>query len=129
MPLRVADTSAITIELIYRELIAREQLNRFNEDVDETCDFVTQSLNFLRRYQDELPPMHEGNAPPLLHTGCVGYPKFQILCTQIEILIESRFSDLKIAQTLSIIRRKMSLYGLSIQVEYAQISDDMSLML
>ena len=49
-------------------------------------------------------------------------------CTQIEYLIENRFTALQIAQmlgvSLSTIRRKMALYGLSIRAEYAQISDD-----
>ena len=75
MALEAVDTFVITLELVYRELIAREQLHGFNADVAEACDFVTQSLNFLRRYQDEQLPTHESHIPPLLHTGCVGRPK------------------------------------------------------
>ena len=128
MALEAVDTFVITLELVYRELIAREQLDGFNADVAEACDFVTQSLNFLRRYQHEQLPTHESHIPPLLHTGCVGRPKFEIPCAQIEYLIENRFTAPQIAQmlgvSLSTIRRRMALYGLSIRAEYAQISDD-----
>ena len=128
MALEAVDTFVITLELVYRELIAREQLDGFNADVAEACDFVTQSLNFLRRYRDEQLPTHESHTPPLLHTGCVGRPKFEIPCAQIEFLIENRFTALQIAQmlgvSLSTIRRRMALHGLSIRAEYVQISDD-----
>ena len=108
--------------LVYGELIATEQLDGFNADVAEACDFVTQSLNFLRRYQDEQLPTHESHTPSLLHTGCVGRPKFEIHCAQIEYLIENRFTVPQTAQmlgvSLSTIRRRMALYGLSIRAEY-----------
>ena len=44
MALEAVDTFVITLELVYRELIAREQLDGCNADVAEACDFVTQSL-------------------------------------------------------------------------------------
>ena len=75
MALEAVDTFVITLELVYRELTAREQLDGFNADVAEACDL---------RYQDEQLPTHESHTPPLLHTGCVGRPKFEILCAQIE---------------------------------------------
>ena len=92
MVLEAVDTFVITLELVYRELIAREQLDGFNADVAEACDFVNQSLNFLRRYQDEQLPTHESHTPPLLHTGCVGRPKFEIPCPQIAVPPTARIS-------------------------------------
>ena len=44
MALEAVDTFVITLELVYRELIAKEQLDGCNADVAEACDFVTQSL-------------------------------------------------------------------------------------
>ena len=128
IPLDVVDAFTISLELVYRDLIAGEQLNLFAVNVDQECEVVRQALRFLRKLQDEPCPTHENHSPPLLHTGYVGRPKFEISCEQLTFLIESKFTASQMAQiigvSLSTIRRRMAEYGLSITAEYATLTDE-----
>ena len=66
-------------------------------------------------------------ACPVVITGAVGRPAFQIPRDQLQYLIENRFSVPQIAQVLSrsvsTVRRQMSCYNLSIRSTYSMITD------
>ena len=94
----------------------------------QACEVVRQSLRFLRMLQDEPGPMNEEHTPPLVHTGHLGRPKFEIPREQMIFLVESRFTAPQMAQilgvSLSTIRRRMADYGLSITAEYATLTEE-----
>lgn len=53
---------------------------------------MRQAVGFLKVFQDEPYPTHENHFPPLLYTGTIGHPKFEISCELLTILIESRYT-------------------------------------
>ena len=128
IPSDVVDAFILSLELVYREVIALEHLNGFDANVDQASEVVRHSLRFLRMLQDEPSQMCESHAPPLLHTGCIGRPRFEIPREQVVFLIDNRFTAPQMAEilgvSLSTIRRRMTDYGLSITAEYTLLTDE-----
>lgn len=129
LQLEAVDFFLVTLELVQRELVATEQMNGFDEDVDEASECVRESLTFLRGFHNVPAPACESAGPPVLHRGCVGSPKFEIPYQQMTFLIESRFTAPQMAEifevSLRTVRRRMASYGLSVTAaQYAVLSDE-----
>ncbi len=75
--------------------------------------------------ESALPP--SGTQAPVLLDGSVGRPRFDIRCSQLEHLVQAHFSCPQMASILglpvSIIRRRMQEYDLTIVSTYSSISD------
>ena len=121
------------IELIYRDLLAKEVVDGTLDDSDRhSLEFVAQAYTTMSQYVDTLEchPMTSTShlSAELVLTGAVGRPTFEIPRNQLQYLIESRFSVPQIADLLGVsvstIRRRMTLYNLSIQSTYSSITDD-----
>ena len=56
IPLDVVDAFTISLELVYQDLIAGEQIIL---NVDQECEVVRQALRFLRKLQDDPRPTHD----------------------------------------------------------------------
>lgn len=117
------------IELMYRDLLAKECLNGDLCD-SERCalEYLAKAYGELCQYVDYLLLHPEENVLPAgqaqVHlTGAVGRPAFGISCHQLQYLIESRFSVPQIAELLclsvSTVRRRMSAFNLSIRATYS----------
>lgn len=128
LPLEAVDSFLVALELVQKELVATEQMNGFDVDVDEACEFVRESVTFLRGFHNVPAPVCERAGPPVLHRGCVGHPKFEIPYQQMTFWLESRFTAPQMAQILGVslrtVRRRMAGYGLSVRAQYAVLSDE-----
>ena len=127
IPLDVVDAFVLSLQLVYRELIALEHLTGFDSDVEHACEVVRQSLRRLRMLQDEPSPRHDNHSPPVLRTGCIGRPRFEIPREQVIFLIESGFTAPQMAEILGVsisTVRRMADYGLSITAEYTPFTDE-----
>jgi len=122
------DTFLVSLELVHRELVAREQISGSDADVDEAYELVRTSVTLLREFQVLSVSHCEGSTPPVLHTGCLGRPRFDMPSEQLQFLVESRFTGPQMAQiigvSLSTVRRRMTDYGLSVTAQYAELSDE-----
>ena len=114
----------ICLELVLRELIAQEHLAGLDENEEAACELVKTSLGYLRVLVDDN-EIQQDQAPPMVYTGSVGRPKFEITHEQINFLVESGFTGPQIASligvSLSTVRR-MVYFGLSIGAQYSSIT-------
>ena len=130
----VAEGYQWRIELMYRDLLVKELLNGDLQAAEkEALDYLAQAYGTMGQFIDTLMVRSSpgGNsqhyACPVVITGAVGRPAFQIPHDQLQYLIENRFSVPQIAQLLGIsvstVRRRMSCYNLSIRSTYSMITD------
>ena len=114
------------LELVYRELACLEilgiltdrqvtALNLTGQALDEVSTIANTNEHLISRYT------------PVIELGSVGRPRYYIPQSQLEYLLQSKFSIPQIALLLNVsvrtIRRRMDDYGLSIRGLYARISD------
>ena len=75
-------------------------------------------------------PLNEtkSHLAPIIATGAIGRPRFEIACGQLQCLIDNRFSVPQIAKLLSVsvstIRRRMLDFNLCLSATYSTIADD-----
>ena len=131
--LTVADSYRWRLEIIYRDILAREILDVLNEAEEETLSLISQAYACILRCVERL---EKQNRSDLIHqfqaetlgTGEPGRPSFNIPYNIIQYLLESNLSVPKIAAvvgvSVSTIRRRMSDYGLSVHDTYASMSDE-----
>ena len=106
-----------------------------NEDLQETdvqaLDYLAQAYATMSQFVDTLMVCHSPivtlQCVQLSVTDAVGRPSFDIPCDQLQYLIDNRFSVPQIAQLLGVsvstVRRRMSLYNLSICATYSPMTD------
>ena len=86
---RVAlESFVISLKLVYRDLIAQEQLSPLSTSEKDACDIVLISLRSIKSCLEELVYSEQVTAPPILHTGRVGRPKFIIPRQQLEFSLK-----------------------------------------
>ena len=116
--------------MICRELLAYEMVNGglLNCESEALC-YLSQAHCAISQLLDDLmagPTVCNGSTEVML-TGSVGRPAYCIPYNQLLYLIESRFSVPEIANLLGVsvstIRRRMTLYGLSIRATHTPIAD------
>lgn len=82
------------------------------------------SLGYLRALADDREKQDQ--APPVVYTGNVGRPGFEITREQMNFLVESGFTGPQIASIIGVSLntvRRMAYFGLSIGVQYASVMD------
>lgn len=131
--LDVAEGYRWRIELMYRDLLAKELINGDLQGAEmEALGYLAQAYATMCQFIDSLmvhyPAVTSRCSAQLLITGGVGRPAFEIPRGQLQYLIDSRFSVPQIAQLLGVsvstVRRRMSSYNLSIRSTYSPMSDD-----
>lgn len=122
------------VEIIYRYLLAQELVGGLDNQEKEALDYVAQAYACIGHEVDRLAAF--GNqalsaSPAQASTvlsGAVGRPSFHISPTQLEFLINNRFSVPQIAQiigvSISTIRRRMLTFNMSIRATYSTITDE-----
>ena len=112
----------ICLELVLRELIAQEHLAGLDENEEAAGEDVPWIPQGTIADDNEI---QQDQAPPVVYTGSVGRPKFEITREQINFLVESGFTGPQIASligvSLSTVRR-MVYFGLSIGAQYLSIT-------
>ena len=120
------------IEMIYRDLLAKEIVHgSLGRSDKEALECLSEAYSGLSVFID-MPhsPLNETNShlAPIIATGAIGRPRFEIACGQLQCLIDNRFSVPQIAKLLSVsvstIRRRMLDFNLSINATYSTITDD-----
>ena len=101
-----------------------DSLAGLDENEEAACELVKTSLGYLRVLADDN-EIQQDQAPPVVYTGSVGRPKFEITREQINFLVENGFTGPQIASlivvSLSTVRR-MVYFGLSIGAQYSSIT-------
>ena len=112
------------LERLYRMLIVVE----CDTGLIETVAHVTNALQGAQDSSVTFRGTEPLSRPILITNGKRGRPYYEVHKEQIEYLLQVRFSCPEIAMivgvSLSTIRRRMALYGLSVQSLYSNMSDD-----
>ena len=128
--LELLDTFGVQLEFVLRELIALELLGDWElmTHQEAAVNFVREALAIVesllerdeRRYQNRY-------QTSIVHDGGPGRPRFDIPRTQLAWLLEKRFTVPQIADILGVsvrtVRRRMSVYDLSVRELYSQLTD------
>lgn len=80
----------ISLELAFRELIAQEHFVGLDENEKAGFDLVKMPLGYLRALADDRKKWDQ--APPIVYTGNVGHPRFEITREQMNFVVESGFT-------------------------------------
>lgn len=122
------------IEMIYRNLLAEDVLSGLHDQERIPLQLVAQAYAIISNYVDIQTAFGNWNVEMspaqacLVLDGAVGRPSFQIPPSQLQFLIDSRFSVPQIAQLMNVsvstVRRRMLAYNMSIRATYSTISDE-----
>ena len=131
MTLNVIDGFRWQIEMIYRELLAKEVSGELQTFEEAILPFVSEAYGHSVRAVEVLEADNcgflSGLVVPLVCSGRVGRPSFYIPQCVIAHLLRNRLSVPKIAESLDVsistVRRHMVQFGLSVQETYADLSD------
>ena len=114
------------VEMVYRELLLMEASRRIDDREREAIRLIAAAhANLVDAVESsELVPTLQA---PMIADGHVGRPHFDVPLSQLEYLINSRFSVPQIAGVMGVsvstIRRRMLQYNLSIQSTYSDVTD------
>ena len=124
LPQDAPDSFLLLLELIYRDILVREQLDGYPL-TNRAGTLVCSTMRHLNEAQQQY--MFVGTREtPILQSEFVGRPKFDIPEEQLQFLIESGFTGLQMAEIIGVslrMMRRMADYELSISKQYADISD------
>ena len=103
IPSDILESFSISLELVYRELLAKESLEGTTIAESETCECVRLSLDILAN-MSELNRMNELQfiQTEPIRNGQIGRPKFCISQKQLSMLLEHRFRVPQIADLLGV---------------------------
>ncbi len=128
----VADGFLWRIEMIYRELVAKEVMGVLEPTECAALEYVRQAYQMFSAVVDTFSwrrnasGAHNSQAP-IVQAGNVGRPSFQIPSLQLEYLIQNRLSVPQIANivgvSVSTVRRRMTEFDLSIRETYSSMLD------
>ena len=129
MPEDTLQSRLIHVELVYRELLAKESLSGLDVGEQQALILVRDALRCLENMLEciNLDLNTSKSTPSVLCTGSVGRPRFQISKEQLQYLLEANFTVPQMAQMIGVsvrtVHRRMDEYGLSVQGQYADITD------
>lgn len=131
MTLDVIDGFRWRIEMVYRELLAKEVSGELQTFEEAILPIVSEAYGHSVRAVEVLEADNcgflSGLVVPLVCSGRVGRPSFHIPQRVIAHLLRNRLSVPKIAEILDVsistVRRHMVQFGLSVQETYADLSD------
>ncbi len=115
-----------------RELLAMDACGELSECGREAMRCLSQAYTNMRtivdqvnRFQGDDEGLYQAAVVP---TGSIGRPSFDIPRSQLDHLLNNRFTVPEIANligvSVSTIRRRMSIYQLSVRETYTQLGDD-----
>ena len=87
MPHDAADAFVLKLELVYREIIAQEQLDG-RPLSGGAGTIVARALDYQRTMQDEHVEVEETRTPLMAYSGSVGRPRFDIPQQQLRFLVK-----------------------------------------
>ena len=115
------------LELVYRELLAYEMIagDNVTRQQSEAIDYVGAAVRVVRGVAETVCWRAE---PPETSVSQRGRPRLMVARGQLESLIEANFTTPQIAHMLGVsvstVRRRMDVHGLSIRATYATLSED-----
>lgn len=126
VPEDTLQTCLLHVELVYRDLLAKESLSgSLDLNEQQALSLVRSALRCLESMSDST--MCTSSRSLILHHGCVGRPRFQVAKEQLQHLLEASFTVPQIAKMIGIstrtVHRRMSEFGLSVQEQYTDITD------
>lgn len=131
IPYDVLDAFVVSLELVYRELIAYQTFATAADDnIQEASELVRSTLSTLATLRDkqQCSSVRSVANPPTVRIHRFGRPSFDIQYEQLSYLLENRFTVHQIADMLAVsertVYRRMSHFSLSVRAHYAAISDD-----
>ena len=133
--LECADGYLWRLEVSLREFLALEALGLMEPSSCPVLGCVSEAHRRMLAVVDDLQcnvnPSEEHlerTQASVLLTGLVGRPRFDIPRNQLEVLLEAGFSvptiSCLVSASVSTVRRRMALYGLSVQSLYTPLNDD-----
>ena len=123
------DSFIISLELVYRDILAQEIISSVPSDLNRACLMVQNSLLYLSSMRDSqyATSSQSPNIFPLQTSDGMGRPRYLISYEQLRFLVENHFSVPQIANMLHVsvrtIFRRMSTFSLSIRSQYSRIND------
>lgn len=130
--LDVADGYKWRIELIYRDLLAKQILYGLDDCEEEALAHLGLAYLSISTFIDSLSssclPTSAAFPAQIILRGNVGRPLFDISFRQLEYLLDNRFTVPQISKILDVsistIRRRMSTYNLSVSATYSLLTDE-----
>ena len=123
-----ADVYQWRVELVYRELLAREVVGGLDNGEREALPIVAEAYSRMVQVLEDCElAVPESSQALVILDGHVGRPRFNIPFRQLEHLVSSNFSVPQIAGIVNVsvrtIRRRMLEYNLTIRGTYSNMSD------
>ena len=115
------------IELVYRDLIAKEVAGELVSEEQEVLPIIAEAYLHLRELVQSIELLPPPGSQPFQVIDGVGRPSYHISYHQLDALISMHLSVPQIARVIGVsvstVRRRMSEYNLSIRNTYSTISD------
>ena len=129
IPESALDTFVVSLELVYRDLVAQQLLNGPGGDdanLNEGARLVQTTLQMLMRLKEETYISSSHSTQPTV-SAAIGRPRFNISVEQLSFLVENRFTVPQMADTLGVsvrtVHRRLDENALSIRNQYSSIPD------
>ena len=123
IPADVVDSSVLSLQIAYRELLVQEQLDGLC--LDPAAALLREAMKEIK---DEASHHPQLLSPSLVYSGGVGRPRFDLPDGQLTALVENGFTGPQIALivgvSLSTVRRRMAEFGVTVSSQYSQLSDE-----
>ena len=124
----VLDGYNVSLELVYREFLAKEVMGETNDNLKEACELLGGVLRILETMKDESVSCSNEVRHPVIHTGELGRPRYDISKDQLQYLLENKFTVPQIAEMIAVsqrtVFRRMNEFSLSVTAHYSSISDE-----
>lgn len=130
IPLGAVEVLESQLECTYRELACLEVLGSLSRVQSGALICTQQALDQLRELISEMeqPSLSRYTAAPLECNGLVGRPSYDIPESQLQYLLQCKFTVPQISMILNVsvrtIRRRMEMYSLSVRSLYSTLSDE-----
>lgn len=119
------------VEMVYRDLLVQEIHGNLRVQEREALHAVAEAFSIITGAVESMTIDACAtiiSQADLVHDGSVGRPNFEIPFAQLQYFLDNRFSVPQIANLLNVsvstIRRRMTLYNLSVRATYSNISDE-----
>ena len=130
----IAESIRWRMEMMLRDMFALDLYGELNNTEVQSLGLFSQAYQHISAFARNLSAAEEpaitsrfSEQPPMIIDGAIGRPKFDISYVQLKEMIEHRFSVRNIADLLGVsvstIRRRMTMFGLTVRDTYSNISD------
>ena len=119
------------IQVIYRDLLAKGAAGELQDSEEDVKDLIAQAYGQIAKVVEHLErklPQGDAQCVAVVRTGFAGRPSFDIPSSLLNYLLDIHLSVPRIAKiigvSISTVRRRMTLYGLSVHDTYSSISEE-----